>query len=488
MMPLAGGAIPSFPAQDTDVAMTTHAILLVCSLVGQGTAAEPPASKYGTTPRYGSDAKYGSETLPRRPAGEVTASDAGAAAKQPTTSIGDRFLQDQERESRQYSDDATATAGDTDEAQWPTQPRGPARVQAEPAQPAGPAPRRNPLTPAGDAAKAAAPATRPNPARASTEETLPTPSLNDTRATPNGRGLRPLGSEPPKAAAVEDRGEVAAIQHVAAFFSAPLAESAGVPVTLSEALAKRSDRESRLQIAHAYWKLATATAALKIAHDESQRVQDVATGAVGQQSEIDRQLLESEQHAAAARIHEATVAFVSAQHDLAEAVGGAAGEQLPLAADAPFLGAYATRFAELFSERPAPVQLRAIHVTLPELRQAIVQRAKAVVAATDALDRAAAAYRQRQLGIDGYLAALRNVAAQRQALLGAARAYNDDIADYAINVARDGTGAAELTSMLIRVQRRNDATDTARRTQPPVVRPAETPRRATAVDNDWRSK
>lgn len=521
--------------------MTTHAILLVCSLVGQGTAADPPAAnKYGTSPsygaenKYGSDNKYGSETLPRHNPRDVVASDAtpgeaSAVPKRPAASLGDRFLQDQEQERRQYSDDATASAGDTDETSWPNQPRAPARVQAAPAQTPDSATRHNPLTPANDAAKGAAPATRTNPARPAleaqprgaadaaagaieprtratipaVEETPPNPSLSESRGAPSDRGLRPLDNELPKATAIDDRSEAAAIQHASAFFSLPIHESAGAPMTLSEALSKRSDRESRLQIAHAYWKLATATAALKIAHDESQRVPDIAAGSVGQPNEIDRLLLESEQRAAAARIHEATVAFVSAQHDLAEAVGSAAGDPLPVAADAPFLGAYATRFDELFTNRTAPVQLRAIHRTLPELRQAIVQRAKAVVAATDALERTTAAYQQRQIGIDSYLAALRNLSAQRQACLGVARAYNDDIADYAINVARDGAGAAELTSMLIRVQRRDSAADTVRRTQPPVARAAENPRRGTAVDSavtiprgssinagdvDWRSK
>jgi hypothetical protein len=196
---------------------------------------------------------------------------------------------------------------------------------------------------------------------------------------------------------------------------------------------------------------------------------------------VDRQLIESANAAAIARTNEALTVVVSAQHDLAEALGGAALDPLPVAADPPYLGAYATRFDELFANRTAPVQIRAIHKTLPTLYLAIQQRAQAAAAAVAALDRAEQGYLQGRAGIESYLAAFELASSQRQAFLAIARAYNDDIADYAINVARDGTGAVELTAMLIRV-RGVDAQNASRRTQPPLARAAEVPRHGVASD------
>jgi len=183
---------------------------------------------------------------------------------------------------------------------------------------------------------------------------------------------------------------------------------------------------------------------------------------------IERQLIDVAHAGARARTNETLTAVVSAQYDLAEALGGMTDDKLPLAADSPYLGTYATRFNELFTDRVAPMQLRAIHKTLPTLHLAVGQRAQASLAAVVVVERAEQAWLSGSLDIGALLAALQHASLQRQAFLNVARAYNDDIADYAINVAREGTGATELTTMLIRTPGSQDA----RRNQQPPARSA----------------
>ncbi|MEX2186155.1 MAG: hypothetical protein WD875_05140, partial [Pirellulales bacterium] len=342
--------------------------------------------------------------------------------------------------------------------------------------------RRNPLTPVDDATDRTTIPTAKSPATPLVADPLPktaSPAQGDpaaANATPTDdlAGDEP-NREPPR------RIAASAIDALAASFVLPDASVfTGTPLTLSDALARRSDRDSRLKIAHAYWKLSAATAAHAFAADEL-RILSSLTLSAATATDVDRRLLESTVAAAEARVHETSLVVVSSQHDLAEAIGGAAGEALPLASDPPFLGAYATRFDEIFADRAAPTQLRAIHSTLPTLYKAIDRRAESAATAGDALVRAEQLYLQGRLGIDVYLASFHQTSSQRQAFLAVARAYNDDIADYAINVARDGTGAAEITSMLIRVPS-SGANDAARRTQPPVARSAQNTPRGTAVD------
>jgi hypothetical protein len=522
--------------------MNTHAILVACSLLGQANATDAPATnKYGTGERYGAAAepKYG--TQPKTTA-EPRYGDGPAAAKSPASSFGDRFLQDQEAERKQFGTDnaeVSATAGDEGFAPIPRGNR-PAAVQAESVDPATRRAAQTPLT-SDPANRATTPGIRNNTAprnatdvnpKSATEiapNALRTPrtaapitpapkssvsgaqsqdvnvqdpaatdvNTSDARTFERSPGVRAWENNATQAQPVESQdtattrdpaavtglsatdrqrtqADTDAIGSVASAFAAPSTTLVkGTPITLTDAIGRRSDRESRLRIAHGYWRLATATAAFNLAHEEAQRALRPAQLRVAS-SEIDRQLLESNANSAVARLHEAQTAAVSAQHDLAEAIGSAVGDSLPLATDAPYLGVYATKFDELFSDRAAPVQIRAIHTTLPTLRKAVVSRATAVQHAAVALDRAEQAFAQGQVSVDAYLAAFRQLSQERQAFLAVARGYNDDIADYAINVARDGTGPVELTSMLIRVRKDTTSPDATRRAaQPPAARAAE---------------
>ncbi len=489
--------------------MTAHSILLVCSLLGQANAPQPPAS--GATDnkaanRY-SDGRYGTEVVPKRApdaaaernAAERNAAERDANVRQPSSSLGDSFLRDQQAERDRYGNAdqrGAVTASDIDEELPRPRSSGPAPGRD---QPTDPPLRRGPLTPVDDPSVRAtippgqSPATRlpddtipdaiapvdaADAAAKAAAPTRPDPSNPNTVPSDVSAGDLPPREFPPRRIAATAR----TIEALATSFALPDASAfVGTPLTLSDALARRSDRDSRLKIAHAYWKLSASTAAHAFAVDEQQRLAGLIQNA-GAAADIDRRLLDSTAAAAEARVHETSLVVVSSQHDLAEAIGGAAGESLPLSSDPPFLGVYATRFDEIFADRAAPTQLRAIHTTLATLHKAIERRAEAATTAVDALAHAEQAYLQGRLGVDVYLVAFNQASSQRQAFLAVARAYNDDIADYAINVARDGTAAAELTSMLIRVPS-SGANDSARRTQPPAARSAANPHRGgVAVD------
>jgi hypothetical protein len=219
----------------------------------------------------------------------------------------------------------------------------------------------------------------------------------------------------------------------------------GRPLSLGEALARRSDRESQLRIIHAYWKLAVATAAYHYAVLENNRVWDVEPA-----RREDAALVNSIRAAAMAKVHEAKLLALTSQHELAELLGLGMGAALPLAYDPPHSGAYATRIDELFVGRTAPPRVRQINGTLPALRQAIQARAQAVFEATEAFEAAQRGVPGGSVRVEDWLARLNHVAQQRQALLAVVRAYNDDIADYALTVAQAGTPAADLVPMLIR--------------------------------------
>jgi hypothetical protein len=219
----------------------------------------------------------------------------------------------------------------------------------------------------------------------------------------------------------------------------------GRPISLGEALARRADRESQLRITHAYWKLAVATAAYHYAVSENARVWDVQAP-----RRDDAALVNSIRAAAKAKVHEAQLVALTSQHELSDLLGLGTGAALPLVYDPPHAGAYATRLDELFAGRAVPVRMRQIHGTLPALRQAIQARAQAVFEANQAFEAAQTGLANGGARVEDWLARLNHLGQQRQALLAVVRAYNDDIADYALTVAQAGTPAADLVPMLIR--------------------------------------
>jgi hypothetical protein len=222
----------------------------------------------------------------------------------------------------------------------------------------------------------------------------------------------------------------------------------GEPLTLAAAIARRSDRESQLRIVHAYWKLSAATAAYYFSIDEDRWLKRI-TEAIATRAD-DALRFESAVAASHARVQEAYLVALAAQHELRDAIGRTAQDSLALPSDLPHVGSYATRFSELFVSRQPPKRARLIHESLPAVQKAIVARAQSALALARAIEASHEPLEQQKIRIDTYLYRLEELNDARRAFLAIVRAYNDDIADYALNATQENLSQQDLVGMLIR--------------------------------------
>lgn len=240
----------------------------------------------------------------------------------------------------------------------------------------------------------------------------------------------------------------------------------GTPMTLREALAGATDRQKQLSIAHAYWKLCAMQAEYHWARNERDLL--------GQYTESHTTLPSTLSARASARAHvrDAQLAVTQAQQDLADQIGMRGDASPPLASDRPHVGDYNTHFETLFAGRVPPARLRLIHRTMPVRRRAIDAHGEAIVAALDALEITGEEFRQQGEGMATVMNALEQLRAQRRAFIEDVQHYNQEIAEYAFNVAPATANGDTLVSMLIK---------TAPRAAQPATRNgrANDPRRAT---------
>ena len=172
-----------------------------------------------------------------------------------------------------------------------------------------------------------------------------------------------------------------------------------------------------------------------------------AAPADGALEDPDRAQLAAALSAARARIQEALVAAVDAQHQLAQYLR-AAGPVL--ASDAPHVGPYRTEFRSVFAGRPAPAEAWRLDRTLPLRQREVLTRTAAVIASEDALDSRLDSYRRGECPLAEVLDALELIVVERQGFLAAVRRYNDDIGDYATLIAPAGANEASLAALLIK--------------------------------------
>ena len=227
----------------------------------------------------------------------------------------------------------------------------------------------------------------------------------------------------------------------------PPAEGAltGRRYSLLEVLGRTPDRNQQIMLTRAYWKLSLATADYYFAIDENQRLE-----AVGDEALAGGALLQAAKTSAAARVREAELAAMTAQHELAELIYLPSGEPLPVTADVPHVGPYRTYFETLFSVQSPPGRARLIDRALPVRREAIELRAAAAQSALEATDAAGKALGQGEADVRLVLAAHEALRTERRAFLADVRDYNHDIAEYAMTVAQIGTSEVVLVGMLIK--------------------------------------
>jgi hypothetical protein len=227
--------------------------------------------------------------------------------------------------------------------------------------------------------------------------------------------------------------------------ASPLAAAYARPLPLVEALERSGDRTRRLWIAQAYWRVSTAFAQLRLSTEALERLELIAPGG----DPHDRAVLDVATAAARADLADARAALVAAQQELVDLVRLPAGDPLPWPVDRPLAGPYQTHFDTIFANRPATGRIRAIVRMLPAKHEALEARGAAVLAAHKAMEMAEADHAKSQRPIEAVTAAHAALVGQQREFLAAARAYNLDIAEYAMAVADVSMPDDRFVSMLI---------------------------------------
>jgi hypothetical protein len=217
----------------------------------------------------------------------------------------------------------------------------------------------------------------------------------------------------------------------------------GQPLSLLAALESTADRRQQLEIVGAYWQLVQAVAEYHFCLDHVQALAQVKARGNEDAS------LRSGQASAAALLRDAELDAVRAQHTLAGLVRLPAGAPLPLPADHPTVGAYLTRFNELFAGRTPPESARLAEKILPLERQAIDDQAAAVQAAEDALTAVADDYQRGRSDAAAVVACSGQLLRQQRAFIRAVYRYNHQIADYGLMVVGPTATPQTLSMVLI---------------------------------------
>lgn len=222
----------------------------------------------------------------------------------------------------------------------------------------------------------------------------------------------------------------------------------GTPVSLATVVASATTREDQALRIEAYWNLTAAAADyyLGVAEVEelSQLRKKVSTYSTS---------LNEAQSTLATRADTSLKAARVAQHRLARMMGGAA---MPLPADIPFTGPYATRLSSAFPGG-APAEARLIHELLPLRLAELQDGAEAVSRSAAWFDRVR---NETGSGGDetGIVRALELNALNRRAFVMLARDYNLQISRYTQLFAPERLDTGRLVAMLIRTPRGDGST------------------------------
>ncbi len=225
----------------------------------------------------------------------------------------------------------------------------------------------------------------------------------------------------------------------------PHAAAYARPLPLVEALERSGDRSRRLWISQAYWKVSAGFAMLRWSTEALERLELIAPGG----DPHDRAVLDVALAAARADLADARAELVAAQQELVDLVRLPAGDPLPWPVDRPLAGPYQTHFDTIFATRPATGRIRAIVRMLPSKHEALEARAAAVAAAQKAMQMAEADHAKGQRPIEAVTAAHAAVTGQQREFVKVMRAYNLDIAEYAMAVADLSVPDDRFVSMLI---------------------------------------
>lgn len=211
-------------------------------------------------------------------------------------------------------------------------------------------------------------------------------------------------------------------------------------MSLASVISSASSRGEQSQRVEAYWALTSASADYYLGLAEVRELE-----ALRQQVSTYNRPLSEAQTNIATRVDTSLKAAKAAQYRLSRLMGGGV---MPLPADTPFTGPYATRFESVFASGGSE-EARLLHDLLP-LRLAELQDAGDAVARSQAwVDRVAGDQSNRSDGT-GILRAMELLALNRRAFVMIARDYNLQINRYAQLASPDRVDTGRLVAMLIR--------------------------------------
>jgi len=229
----------------------------------------------------------------------------------------------------------------------------------------------------------------------------------------------------------------------------------GRKTALVEIVGRLGDRRRQIDAVRAYWRVAAETAEYHYAWQHVQFLQSLNEAVRGIEQGPALQTAEAEIGArfasAEARRREQGLRLANAQFDLAEtAMFAAAGAATPLSDDLPHVGTYHTYFDKVYHAGSAPSRMHLLNRTIPARHEVVGARAATVLALQDAYDAAFDAYRRRQLPLDEVLETVEALRTGRSEFVTAVRRYNEEIAEYALASAPEGTSRETLVGMLVK--------------------------------------
>jgi hypothetical protein len=226
-------------------------------------------------------------------------------------------------------------------------------------------------------------------------------------------------------------------------------------ITLVEALSSIPDRGRQLEVIQAYWRLSASVAELRFAWDDLWQLEQLgqivdahirAGGAPHLSQDFKNRLA-----AAQARYQQAQGRLASAQRDLTDRM--VVKVAAPLPSDHPHADAYRTFYDQIFGGRASNPRALLIDRLLPLGHEAITEHAMAVQAGYDAMKDTQDAWQANKTDLAALLASVDQLARERTAFVACIRRYNDEIAEYALVVAREGISTEGLVGMLIKTTR-----------------------------------
>lgn len=218
----------------------------------------------------------------------------------------------------------------------------------------------------------------------------------------------------------------------------------GQPMSLVGVLGSAAlDRSRESAAIHGYWRLAEAVGHYGASLDLTRQLEQLAP------RRDDVLLVQTAQASAVAALRDAELTVIASQHELLIQAAMPPGVPLPLPGDKPHVGSYRTNYQQLQVAQRLSARAGLIDQLLPLRRRAIDLRASAVSAAEEAAQAALAAYRGVQGDCPSVLARLAETRRQRLMFMTLVRQYNDDIADYALEIAAPSIRGPALVGMLI---------------------------------------